>query len=348
MELDLDTFLTTVYCIVDDVYQEQLAPQKPVRPGPKPELSDSEVLCLALLAQWQGRRSENALVAYAVRHWRPWFPRLLSQSALNRRSRDLCGALSRLGPALAERAQQLLGAAPPYEVTDGVPVPLMRRCRARRQHWFGTEAGIGVGGSDRSWYYGVHLLLLVSPAGFIGGWVAGPAATEERWLLEALLRWRQYPQAGAPLAAELAAVLGPPRDKDRPRVGPTGPVGPRLGVGTASGVPVLGDLGFRGERWQRHWRAAYGTAVLTKGEFSPATPPDDLRRSRQWFSGLRQVVETVNGLLEDRLGLWYPRAHSYWGLLTRLAAKVAAFNLAVYVNYLTGRAPFQLFDPLAY
>jgi hypothetical protein len=113
-------------------------------------------------------------------------------------------------------------------------------------------------------------------------------------------------------------------------------------------VPVLGDLGFRGERWQRHWQQDYGTAVLTKGEFRATAPPEDLRQSRRWFSGLRQVVETVNGLLEERLGLWYPRAHSYWGLVTRLAAKVAAFNLAVYVNYLTGRDPFTLFDPLSY
>lgn len=347
MDLDLDTFLTTVYCIVDDVYQEQIGPQRPRRPGPKPELSDSEVLCLALLAQWQARRSENAFLAYAVRHWRRYFPRLLSQSALNRRIRDLCGALSWLGPAIAERAQQALGRSVAYEVTDGVPVPLLRRCRANRQRWFGAEAGIGRGGSDRQWYYGVHLLLAVSPAGFIGGWVAGPAPTEERWLLEALLRWRRYPQAGAPQAAELEQVLGPTH-KGQPRLGPTGPIGPRLGVGTAQdGVPVLGDLGFRGEQWQRHWRDAYGTAVLTKGEFRPGAAPEDLPQAQHWFSGLRQVVETVNGILEERLGLWFPRAHTAWGLLTRLAAKVAAFNLAVYLNYLAGRPPFSAFDPLS-
>ena len=347
MELDLDTFLVTVYCVVDDVYQEQMAPQRPLRPGPKPQLSDSEVLCLAILAQWQGRRSENAFLAFAVRHWRRYFPRLLSQSALNRRSRDLCGALSRLGPAIAERAERALGSNVAYEVVDGVPVPLMRRCRARRQQWFGAEAGIGKGGSDRGWYFGVHLLLLVSPAGFIGGWVEGPAATEERWLLEALLRWRRFPAAGPPRAEELAAALGPPSN-GRPWVGPTGPIGPQVGAGAARGLPVLGDLGFRGERWQRHWQQDYGVAVLTKAEFSPAAPSADLRQSQRWFSGLRQVVETVNGLLEERLGLWYPRAHSYWGLRTRLAAKVAAFNLAVFINYLTGRPPFALFDPLAF
>lgn len=346
MELDLDTFLTLVYCIVDDVYQEQLAPTRPNRPGPKPELSDREVLCLALLAQWQGRRSENAFLAYAVQHWRCYFPQLLSQSALNRRVRDLCGALSRLGPAVAEQAQRVLGQSVLYEVTDGVPVPLMRRCRSRHQHWFGSEAGIGKGGSDKQWYFGVHVLLLVSPAGFIGGWVEGPAPTEERWLLEAVLRWRRFPEAGPPRAAELAAVLGPTAS-GRQRVGPTGPLGPRLGVGADRGVPVVGDLGFAGAQWQRHWLEDYGVAVLTKGEFSPTAPPEDLRQSRHWSSGLRQVVETVNGWLEERLGLWYPRAHSYWGLLTRLAAKVAAFNVAVYINYLTGRPPFAVFDPLS-
>ncbi len=347
MELDLDTFLTTVYCIVDDVYQQELAPHRPHRPGRKPELSDSEALCLALLAQWQGRRSEKAFVAYAVRHWRQYFPRLLSQSALNRRFRDLCGALSRLGPAIAEHAQRTLGLTVCYEVTDGVPVPLMRRCRARQQRWFGDEAGIGVGGSDKEWFYGVRLLLLVTPQSFISGWVEGPANTGERWLLEALLRWRRYPEAEPPMAEELAEVLGPSHAKGGQRLGPTGPIAPWLGAGPVADAPCLGDLGFRGEQWQRHWQADYGTAVLTKGEFSAEARPEDLKQSRHWFSSLRQVVETINGRLDDMLGLKYPRAHSYWGVLTRLAAKVAAHNIGVYLNYLTGRPPLALFDPLS-
>lgn len=346
MDLDLDTFLTTVYCMVDDLYQEQIAPHRPHRRGARPELSDSEVLCLALLAQWPGQRSEQAFVAFAVRRLRPWLPRLRSQSALNRRIRDMCGALCRLGPALAARAQAEFGHTVSYEVADGVPVPLMRRSRSRTQQWFGDEAGIGKGGSDRQWYFGVHLLLLVSPAGYIGGWVEGPAPTEERWLLEALLRWRQYPEAGPPQVAQLEAWLGPPKS-GRGWVGPTGPLLPRLGVGSApAGTPVLGDLGFAGQHWQRHWRADYGVAVLTKGEYGAATPLPVLRQLRHWFSGLRQVVETVNGWLEEQLGLWYPRAHTYWGLVTRLAAKVAAFNVMGYINDLTGRPHFAHFNPL--
>src|SRR5947209_7458991 len=135
MELDLDTFLTTVYCLVDDLYRAEFAPAKPVRLGHRPELSDSEVLTLMALAQWQPARAERRVVAYAARHWRAYFPRLLSPSAFNRRARDLWGVLCALGPRVAAHLAALAGPAA-YEALDGVPVPLMRRCRGDRHRVF--------------------------------------------------------------------------------------------------------------------------------------------------------------------------------------------------------------------
>src|SRR6187401_2556011 len=108
MTIDLNTFLTTVYCITDDLYQQHYAHLKPKRPGKKPDLSDSEVLTLTILAQWQLDRSERAFLGYAAQHWRSFFPRLLSQSQFNRRSRDLCGVLSALGPAIGRALTQAL------------------------------------------------------------------------------------------------------------------------------------------------------------------------------------------------------------------------------------------------
>ena len=52
--MDLDTFLTALYSIVDDLYQKHYAPLKPKRPVRNPDLSDSEVLTLILCAQWFG------------------------------------------------------------------------------------------------------------------------------------------------------------------------------------------------------------------------------------------------------------------------------------------------------
>ena len=61
MAIDLDTFLVALYTIVDDLYQQHAAPAKPRRPGPPPTMADSEVLTLALCAQWWGT-SERAFL----------------------------------------------------------------------------------------------------------------------------------------------------------------------------------------------------------------------------------------------------------------------------------------------
>jgi hypothetical protein len=343
MTLDLDTFLTRVYCMVDTAYQAEFASARPSRPGPRPELHDSEVLTLMLVAQWHPSRSERKVGRYAAKHWRSYFPRLLSQSQFNRRARDLHGIFARLAPLLAEQTIATLSLDAPYEVLDGVPVPLMARCRGNRHRCFANEASIGCGGSDREWYYGMHLLLTVTPCGLITGFSLGPGGTEERWVADALLRWRAEPSAPAPTLTELRPIVRTDH-ANRPAVGPTGPLGPASGAGTQHGRPLLGDLGFTGIGWRQHWRDDYGTEVLTKADYS-GLPDEERKRAASWFSGLRQVVETVNTWLVDRFGLKRPRARSYWGVLTRVAAKVAAFNLGVYLNHLFARPTFVFFDP---
>lgn len=345
MELDLDTFLATVYCTVDELYVERFGPHKPVRPGVAPELSDSEVLALLVLAQWPPRRPERRFVRYVGRHWRAYFPRMLSQSAFNRRARDLAPALAALGPAVAERVVAAWPGAP-YEVVDGVPVPLARRCRGLRRKLFTCEAaGLGKGGSDRDWYCGVHPVAAVHPAGVLTGFAGGPADTGERWLAEALLRWRRDPLAPQPTAAELAAVLGPSHRKGGARLGPTGPLWGRTAAGRPAAGPYVLDLGFRSARWQAYWRAAYGAAGLTKADLPADATPAQRRALRHTVCSVRQVVETAFGGLTDRFGLEFPRARTLPGLLARLGAKVAAFNLSVYLNHLLGRPPFTAYNP---
>jgi hypothetical protein len=346
MDIAVDTFLTTVYCVIDDVYQAHYAAQKPVRRGAAPEMSDSEVLTVVILAQWQQDRSEAAFLRYVQAHWRGYFPRLLTQSAFNRRARDLLGVLCHLGPQVGAVVAHLLESGPAYAVVDTIPVPLMRRCRGDRHRLFAAEAAVGRGGSDKDWYYGVSLLTVVRADGVITGFVLGPANTEERWLADALLRWRQDPTAPVPTAEELVPVLGPTHHTGGTRRGPTGPLGPRGAVGVASTDPYLGDLGFAGAAWQAHWRTDYAATVLTKADYAGTEPP--LRRqAAHWLSSLRQVIETTNAVLADLLGLKFPRARTYWGLLTRLAAKVVAFNVLLYLNHRYDRPTFALATPLA-
>ena len=103
----------------------------------------------------------------------------------------------------------------------------------------------------------------------------------------------------------------------------------------------MGDQGYRGRNWAEHWLRDYGVRVLTKAVYAAGE-----RDARRWLSRLRQVVETVNGWLEERLGLHFPRARTAWGLQARLAAKLAAFNLAIYFNSLCGKSDRFTAPPL--
>jgi hypothetical protein len=340
----VDTFLVTVYCLIDDLYREHAGPVRAHLPGRPGELSDSEVLTLAVLAQWQSSGSERQFIAWAAKHWRAYFPRLLSQSAFNRRARQLYGVLARLSGWLRCAVAHELGERSAYEIMDGVAVPVMRRCRGRRHRCFGTEADFGHGGSDQELYYGVKVLVAVDQPGFISGWVVGPASTEEHWLAEALFTWRQRTTAPPPSADALADVLGPSHRHGGRRSGPSGPLRGRLSAGQPGDGPIVADLGFRGTNWRHHWRAHHGSAVLLKSDF--VAGPDQPRAVRT-FNGLRHAIETTFSCLAGQLRLTFPRARTYWGLLTRLAAKISAYNLAVAFNYLLGRHTYAFVNPLA-
>lgn len=321
MAVEVDTFLTAVYTLVDTLYQRHLAPHKPARRGRRPEVSDSEVLTLLLLGQWLGT-SERALLRHADAYWRAWFPRQLSQSAFNRRVGDLGAALTRLVPVLAA---ELGAGAAPYEIVDTTPVPLMRQCRGRHHRLF-ADAAVGRGGSDHGFFYGCSLLLAVSTDGAITGFVVGAANTEGRWLLDALLTWRVTP-AGVPLGP---ADLPPSHAKGGTRVGPTGPRWWPDSAGAMAAGPYLADAGFTGAVWQTHWQHDTGAVVLTPAAFAAGRARG---AARQW----RQRVEVVNGVLAGALHLPYPGARTMWGLVTRIAAKCAALNVGIWVNRLLGR-----------
>jgi hypothetical protein len=231
----------------------------------------------------------------------------------------------------------------------------MRQCRGERHRLFGHAADVGYGGSDRTEYYGMHLLAVANDLGVIDGFVVGPAATSEYGLAEARLRWRQDPTAPAPTPEQLAPLLGPTHQQGGRRVGPTGPIGPRLAATRpAAGAsafppglpPILSDLGFTGRRWRAHWQATSGTDVLTKADYDSLADPIERRRAKREFNSRRQDVETVFSILADRFGITFPRTRTHWGTWTRLAATVVCYNLAVYSNFLFDRPPFSLFNPL--
>jgi hypothetical protein len=79
--VDVDTFLTTLYVMVDDFCQTQ-PPKK--RPGPEASLCQSEVITLTIFARWSRFASERDFYRYADGHLRGAFPTLPSRPQFNR------------------------------------------------------------------------------------------------------------------------------------------------------------------------------------------------------------------------------------------------------------------------
>src|SRR5918997_1012050 len=90
---DVETFLTTVYVAVDDVYQARIAPLRRRQAGRPPAFADSEVLTVTLAQQLLGIDSERTWSALLRRNWGGVFPHLPSSHEFNRRARHLMGAL---------------------------------------------------------------------------------------------------------------------------------------------------------------------------------------------------------------------------------------------------------------
>lgn len=329
--MDLDTFMTTLYVLVDDWYQSEMAGLMKRRRGAKPKMSDSEVLTVALAGQWRVGvpwRSERGVVRYMQAHGRQWFPHMLGRSAFNARVRNLWGALVKLQQVVAV---ELHSEDDVYESVDCRPLPACSLAQAAshkpQRLW---TSGLGRGGNNGGWFYGEQLLAAVTPSGVVTGWLIGPPETDDRWIMDAFLSAR---------AGQTMHLVGPPpsvkREKARQRTPPVGPMGPLIAPGPSASRPYVADQGFNGDRWRQHWRTRYAAEVITA---PPANAPDAWPRGwKRWLSHHRQIVDTVFSWLDEVFGMNRLHAHSRWGQYTRVAAKMAAYNIGRYINRLAGR-----------
>lgn len=205
----IDEFIIAVFCCVDDVLAEVTQGQ-PIRTrGFAPALSDSEVITMEIVAEYQGIDADQAIWSYFRRHWLAWFPRLGSRSTFVRQAANLWQYKERLQHRLAVE----LGAfADSVHLVDGIPIPLCCFSRAPNCRSFQGVAAYGYCAAKKQTYYGFHGHLLISATGVITGFSLTPANGSEREALWDLVQTIQGLVIGdkgylsAPLQQELRAV----------------------------------------------------------------------------------------------------------------------------------------------
>ena len=74
--MDLETFITAVFCLADDFVRDLTRAGRLRRRGPEPVLADSEVLTIEAVGEFLGLDTDQALHAYFRRHFAEFFPGL--------------------------------------------------------------------------------------------------------------------------------------------------------------------------------------------------------------------------------------------------------------------------------
>ena len=308
--VDVDTFLTALYVMVDDFCQSH--PPKG-KPGPGASLSGSEVITLAIFARWSRSSSERDFYRYAQSRLRGAFPNLPDRSQFNRLMRSYVGLIEEVALHLV----LMLDArgTSPYEALDTSAMPV-RDAKRRGEGWLVGYADIGWSNS-LGWYEGFRLLVAVNPAGAITGFGFACASTKDQPLAESFFALRARPD-------------------------------PRLvSVGPSASGPYVVDKGFEGEDNHRRWLDRYGARIICPPKRN-GRKRNWSKRLRRWVASIRQIIETVYERLHNAFGLRRERPHDISGLRARLAARVALHDFCMWLNEQLGRPRLAFADLLGW
>lgn len=181
MTNNLNTLLTALYVLVDD----HMVPPRTGR-GHRPNLTDSELICLAVAQIMLGYHNERRWVrhVHATPELLGMFPDMLSQSGYHRR-------LKAAHPLLRKAILTLATLCPSWFdnlwITDATPVPCgMSRETVKRSDLAG-HASYGYCASHSRWYWGLKLYLVCSGDGMPVLWCLANPKIGEREVLAALL-----------------------------------------------------------------------------------------------------------------------------------------------------------------
>ncbi len=177
MIADLDTLLTALYVELTDRIIPSLGLGRR-GPGKPPEVSDAELVCLAVAQVLLRFDDERHWLRAAPRLVGGLFPRLLRQSEYNDR---LKAAAPLMEAALRWLADHTPGSAELLRLMDATPIPCGQSAiTAKRSDLYGW-AGYGYCPSHSRWYWGSKLLFICTCDGTVTGFgLANPKLFGER------------------------------------------------------------------------------------------------------------------------------------------------------------------------
>lgn len=185
MDTDLDTLATALYVTCDDLLKShpERVPARPVI-GLQPQITDAELLTLAVMQALLGYTSERRWLRYAHAGMLGMFPTLPGQSGYNKRLRKLADTMAWLVSALG--AQTNIGTDDVW-IVDSTPVECGRSRETAKRSDLAGWAEYGYCASHSRYFWGLRLHLLCTLHGLPMGWALTGAKADEREVLIEIL-----------------------------------------------------------------------------------------------------------------------------------------------------------------
>lgn len=182
--MDLDDFIITVFCLVDEAIPVALGDQPLRQRGPQPNLADSEVVTMEVVGEYLGLEQDSALFAFFRHHYAHFFPalRTLHRTTFVRQAANLWWLKERLWQQLLER----IAHDPTFAIIDSFPLPVCQFARAHRCRRFRGEAAFGKDTLVRQTFYGFRVHVRLEWPGVITRFCIAPANAHELTALPAL------------------------------------------------------------------------------------------------------------------------------------------------------------------
>jgi hypothetical protein len=181
---NLDTLATALYVRTDDLLKEspQLAPWRP-QTGICPQLSDAELVTLAVMQALLGFTSEARWLRHARAHLAHLFPYLPQQPGYNKRLRRAAALIRHCIRVLA--ASTALWSDDVW-VVDSTPVECGRSRETARRSDLAGWAQYGYCASHSRWFWGLRLHLVTTVHGLPVAFALTGAKADEREVLLAM------------------------------------------------------------------------------------------------------------------------------------------------------------------
>jgi hypothetical protein len=260
------------------------------RPGPLGDVTDHELIALAVAQAATGMCSDRQFLGAVGRLLPGYFPALPGQSQYNRRLRRLTPWVTRVQLMVAE-----LVAAGEIRLVDGTLIACANYPGCASHSHFAGHASYGYCPSKSEFVWGMRLVLISDDKGVPVGYdLVGPKTGQER-----------------DSALWLAAAH--------------------------SGSVLFGDKGFWGREYLDSMELIDVQLVTPERHRLGKRPPTEVVKAR-----IRLVIESVFSNLKRQMRLGDHLAKTLGGLVQRIAQRLLALTLGIYLNYLLGRPPRAL------